>query len=286
MNSFLSHYLTRKVQEYDPGLLSWSLYLRFYFSLYFLTSLQWNMVEFFQRDHWDDQTLHVLLFWVPNQTVLYFLAAVVSLLIFWSWMRVLKYPLKTRARLFFSLSAFVGLLIFNSHAKVSHSSVGWILTSLFIVLLNFDGKSSRKNLFLFKSAQTTLLWLYFLSGLWKWRSLFSGGSLFEISASLQYSVAMQAIQADSYHPIIMLLMDLPAMVIFAFWLALVSLQVGAVFLVFKDQWLPKLGFALILFHLATDLMMNISFAPMMALVVALLVWNPYYPLDKAKTQNG
>lgn len=191
------------------------------------------------------------------------------------------------ARILVFLSLLEFLALKNSFGKIGHSDHLSLLLSFVLIFLPFGWNSFKNNksiriatLMVFSGCQALIMLTYTMSGLWKIIGIFYQAALGQVHALAPKALALQI--ADH-------LIGLNLTSYFGSWLIENyyvgwPLMIGNLYLQFFSLWAafrPSLhmlwGCSLILFHLATQLTMNINFSNNCLWLALFFLCSPFAP---------
>ena len=160
-----------------------------------------------------------------------------------------------------------------SYGKIHHSSHIWMISSILMVFFFLDKPlKSKINYFMLRLMQALLLSHYFISGLWKIRSLLSSKFAFSfkeiVSEYIAYDLAESGIEANMFLKI--LLYQYPELLSFGF-LCVLLFQLTSIIPVFLDKFFILYGVLAILFHLSTGIVLGVYFTPTVLAVLFFLI---------------
>ncbi len=197
-------------------------------------------------------------------------------------------PHRRLARLGFLVgySAYLGLV--NGYGKAYGHYTGWWYVALFFVLIpdqGFRGRGSATTRHRFLTgiwtAQLGLLVMYSLSGAWKVLfaayDLVSGDRLSTLHPDgFSMILADRILETNERTLLGDTLLDLPWLG-WALYLGTVYLETASLLIAFRPRLHRIWGFGLLLFHVGTQLLMNFTFLPNIALLGLLFVGSPSAP---------
>ena len=168
------------------------------------------------------------------------------------------------------------LLFFSikySYGKIDHSYHIWMISSVLMCFV-FPSQpiTSKINQFFIRLTQSLLLSHYFISGLWKLRSIIA--SDFQTSFSemtkeyIAYGLAESGIEVNMFLGII--LYKFPWLLSFGY-LFVLGFQLSSLVPVFFNRLFVFYGFLAVLFHFLTGFTLNIYFTPTVLAVLFFLI---------------
>lgn len=169
------------------------------------------------------------------------------------------------------ISFFLLLAAHYSFGKIDHSFHGALFCAFWFSLINFR----KDNHFVFWAAQVSFLSTYFAAGVHK--LIAYGGDLLTIGYSHMHPIAVnfqvnQMLKGrDWAHP----LASLPQWAGHMLWVLLVTFEILTMTLAWKPQWQKIGGGILVIFHLLTALLLDVSFPGAMFTAFCLLILSPF-----------
>ena len=167
--------------------------------------------------------------------------------------------------------------ILYSYGYVGHHNHIWMLSSVLMVFFSSDQSlKSKNNLFIIRLTQAMLLCHYFISGLWKIRTLISENFSLSFKELLLEIVAYaNTARAFEFHPFVkILLYKHPELLSFGYFFA-VLFQITALLPVFFPRFIIPYGVLAILFHFSVGLTAGIYFShTVLAILFFLIIVEP------------
>ena len=168
------------------------------------------------------------------------------------------------------------LIVFSikfSYGKINHHFHSWMLSSILMCFLSCDKKlTSQTNLLVLRLTQSILLSHYFISGLWKLRSLVSTKFQFSfkeiLSEHIIYGITQQG--GEISEPLNFLLFQYPELLSAGF-LCVLLFQISALVPVFFNQLFLFYGILAILFHISTGIALGFCYTPTVLAILLFLV---------------
>ena len=201
---------------------------------------------------------------VEIHSVLYLITLFFCLLCVFSQDRILRV-----------LTACFVLILFSinfSYGQIHHSHHPWILSS--VLCCFFDSKQSlnlKQNFFVLRLVQGILLSHYFISGLWKLRSMWSAGFSFSLTEIATEAIAYEfAFKHNKNFILELLLYEIPWFLGFSYFCVLLF-QLTALSPILFNRYFKLYGTLAVLFHLSTGISLNVYFSPNVLAVLFFLI---------------
>lgn len=180
----------------------------------------------------------------------------------------IRYPFRRGAKILAEIFFFLFFAIYYSHVKIYHSIHCFIYTGFLIALIKDD-----KNMkILMKSAIALFAFPYFLSGLWKFRYLLSLNNLGDIALVMPYQLAFNSIEGAYYPRGLLTILNLNSNWHLGFWISIVVFELLGIAILFKTKFFKVWGILLIIFHITTEILMQIEFFAAIVLSLIFLFW--------------
>src|SRR5690606_35912333 len=135
-----------------------------------------------------------------------------------------------------------------------------------------DRTDLKKSQFLWGSAQSIFLFLYFLSGVWKVREFVRGFYIDEYTnplATLPFQLAKNVVELKPLLPIAEKIISAPSWISGTLWLGVIAIEAGAIIAILRPQLRPHWGLAIIVLHFSIYLTMQVNFFPAVMLAAVL-----------------
>ena len=176
-----------------------------------------------------------------------------------------------------AISFFILSSIEFSFGIVGHYLNFWVFA---FIIFSFIGKDSKRDRYLFHTAQFSLLMTYGLSGIHKLTALIHYIMQFGIEnlKPVEKSIAVRIHDYPYYttgKTILSEVLSWPSFVPLFLWALLIYFQISCFFVTFRPPLYRLWGVFIILFHLTTVFMLQVMFLYNMILVSLLFVETPY-----------
>lgn len=192
------------------------------------------------------------------------------------------------ARLAYFVSYLTFLAFVNGYGKIFGHYTGWLYVAFFLVFLPSARRigpgsvtSRHRYLTAFWNAQVALMVMYTLTGLWKvfyaiW-DLQPGGRMSTLKPDgFPLILAHRALETNESPLLADLLIGMPFLG-WALYLGTMYLETGSVLVALRPRLHRLWGLGLIAFHVGTQLTMDFTFVPNIALLGLVFVCSPAAP---------
>ncbi len=192
-----------------------------------------------------------------------------------------------------TLRAFVSfflILLFSikfSFKDIGHSRHIWFFASFFFIFIDSrTSLESKGNRLVLRLTQITLLLQYFSSGLWKFMALEKKPSLNYFKEVIYEHIASSMIEGSKFVAIVSetLVYQYPSVLALGFLFILVF-ELLSIVPVLTDRYFCFFGFCAIFFHVMTEMVMGVSFAPNIIAAVYFLVYGERVLKFSGKTDS-
>ena len=160
-----------------------------------------------------------------------------------------------------------------SYGKISSSIYIWMISSVLLCFFSLSQPmKSRKNLFLIRFVQGLLLSHYFISGLWKLRSIIASKFQFSFSDIVKEYIAYGFAESAG-GGLVQTFLKMPIGSIFLSfgYLFVLVFQLTSLLPVFYNRLFVFYGWVAVLFHFSTGVILNIYFKPTVLAVLFFLI---------------
>ena len=190
-------------------------------------------------------------------------------------------PFKSMLRRILFLVFFLFEIQFNQVGAATHLYQFWLWSALSLALIpNLDNsEKSEQHLNLgIRTSISIVLLMYFFSGFWKligvFQQLIAGEPHFFSSQGLLYHMYSEIIRAGA-KPLLLPFLSEHTYLNPILSISVVALQLACVIGIFKTKWHRPLGFGILLFHVGTALILDITYPTNFLLVMWCLILSPF-----------
>ena len=147
----------------------------------------------------------------------------------------------------------------------------WILSSVLVCFFNENQSfKTLSNFFVLRIIQGVLLSHYFISGLWKFREIFSADFKFSLKEIVIENVAFSLTGQHTHLFMNFLLHEYSGWLSFGY-VCVLLFQIMALTPIFFNRYFKLYGILAVFFHFSTGFLMNIYFYPTVLAVIFFLI---------------
>lgn len=173
---------------------------------------------------------------------------------------------------------------FHLQGKIDHNMHIWVFAGFFLCWAEAGRtRMDGRNLLILRLIQTTLLAQYFMSGLWKVRSIFSSATGSEFLSQAHEQVVSAVAQGNMIAPPVLEFLSWPRadILVSIGYVGVLLFQLSCVVPIFTGRFWMYWGFAATLFHLTTGFFMGIWFRETIAGALVFLILAEAWVREKA-----